>query len=93
MKKKKPPVNISEVLANRSEYSANLIARTDLAVQIVEIIKQSGWTQTESARRCGVAQPRINYLLRGHIHHFSLDALVNIAAALGHKVRVEIKAA
>jgi len=90
MKKKKKPVNISEVIANRTAYPANLIARTDLAIQIIDIVKQNGWRQAEAARLCGVAQPRINYLLRGHIHYFSLDALVNIATALGQKVRVEI---
>jgi predicted XRE-type DNA-binding protein len=90
MKKPKKPINLSDVIANRSTYPANLIARTDLAVKIIDTIKQNGWRQVEAARICGVAQPRINYLLRGHIHFFSLDALVNIATALGHKVRVEI---
>jgi predicted XRE-type DNA-binding protein len=90
MNKPKKPVNISEIIANRANYPANLIARTDLAVQLIDIIKQNGWRQAEAARLCGVAQPRINYLLRGHIHFFSLDALVNIASALGHKVQVEI---
>jgi predicted XRE-type DNA-binding protein len=40
-----------------------------------------------------VTQPRINDLLRGRIARFSLDALVNIAAALGRKVRVSLEAA
>ena len=44
----------------------------------------------ESATRCGVTQPRINDLLRGRIARFSLDALVNIAAALGRKVTVKL---
>jgi predicted XRE-type DNA-binding protein len=35
----------------------------------------------------------MNDLLRGRIVNFSLDALVNMAAALGRKVRVEIEAA
>jgi predicted XRE-type DNA-binding protein len=38
-----------------------------------------------------VTQPRINDLLRGRIARFSLDALVNIAAALGRKVRVSFE--
>ncbi|MBI4754085.1 MAG: XRE family transcriptional regulator [Betaproteobacteria bacterium] len=51
----------------------------------------SGWTQAEAARRCGVSQPRVNDLLRGRISRFSLDALVNIAAALGRRVHVELE--
>jgi predicted XRE-type DNA-binding protein len=38
-------------------------------------------------------QPRINDLLCGRISRFSLDALVNIAAALGQRVRIELEAA
>jgi predicted XRE-type DNA-binding protein len=38
-----------------------------------------------------VTQPRINDLLRGRVSRFSLDALVNIATALGCRVRVGIR--
>ena len=58
--------------------------------EIEAIIKQNGWKQAEAAKRCGVTQPRINDLLRGRIARFSLDALVNIASALGRKVRVSL---
>jgi predicted XRE-type DNA-binding protein len=40
-----------------------------------------------------VAQPRINDLLRGRVSRFSLDALVNIATAMGRKVHFELQAA
>lgn len=59
--------------------------------QIEVIVRTNGWTQAEAAKRCGVAQPRINDLLRGRIARFSLDALVNIAAALGQNVRVTLE--
>ena len=49
--------------------------------------------RAEAAKRCGVTQPRINDLLRGRVSRFSLDALVNIATALGWRVRVDIEAA
>jgi predicted XRE-type DNA-binding protein len=61
--------------------------------EIETIIKRNGWTQKEAAKRCGVTQPRINDLLRGRISRFSIDALVNIAAALGRKVKVQLEAA
>ena len=48
--------------------------------------------QTEAARRCGVTQPRMNDLLRGRVSRFSLDALVNIAAAIGRAVHIELQA-
>jgi predicted XRE-type DNA-binding protein len=58
--------------------------------QITRLIEQKEWLQVEAAERCGVSQPRINDLLRGRAKRFSLDALVNIAAALGRKVTLTI---
>ena len=51
--------------------------------KITALIQDNGWTQLEAAKRCSVPQPRINELLRGRISRLSLDALVNIALALG----------
>jgi predicted XRE-type DNA-binding protein len=40
-------------------------------------------TQETAAARLGITRPRLNDLLRGKISKFSLDALVNLAAAAG----------
>jgi predicted XRE-type DNA-binding protein len=56
-------------------------------------LKKHGWTQSEAAIRCGVTQPRIDDLLRGRVSRFSLDALVNIATALGCRSRIDLDAA
>ncbi|HEY5056763.1 MAG TPA: XRE family transcriptional regulator [Acidobacteriaceae bacterium] len=85
--------NVWDALCDTPEEAANLTARSDLMIQIGQIIKKGGWTQAEAARHCGVTQPRINDLLRGRIDKFSLDALVNIATALGRKVRITLRAA
>jgi predicted XRE-type DNA-binding protein len=61
--------------------------------QIAALIQAEGWKQVEAGERCGVTQPRINDLLRGRVSRFSLDALVNIATALGRKVNLELEAA
>lgn len=82
--------NVWDALADTPEEAANLTLRSDLMDEIEAILKKNGWTQAEAAKRCGVTQPRINDLLRGRIARFSLDALVNIAAALGRKVRVSL---
>jgi predicted XRE-type DNA-binding protein len=86
-------VNIWDALADTPEEAANLTLRSDLMMKIEKIVKENGWTQAEAAKRCGVSQPRINDLLRGRISRFSLDALVNIAAALDRKVKVRLEAA
>jgi predicted XRE-type DNA-binding protein len=85
--------NVWDALADSPEEAANLTMRSELMIQVAEIIEKNGWTQAEAAKRCGVSQPRINDLLRGRISRFSLDALVNIAAALGRRVKVRLEAA
>jgi len=85
--------NVWDAIADSPEEAANLDARSELMDQIEALIKKNMWTQAEAARRCGVSQPRINDLLRGRISRFSLDALVNIAAALGRKVKIRLEAA
>jgi phage-related protein/predicted XRE-type DNA-binding protein len=85
--------SVWDALADTPEQAANLRARAELMQKIAEIVQESGWTQTEAAARCGVTQPRISDLLRGRVSRFSLDALVNIATAIGRRVHVELEAA
>jgi predicted XRE-type DNA-binding protein len=84
--------SVWDALADTPEQAANLQARADLMRQIAELIQAEGWKQVEAADRCGVTQPRINDLLRGRVSRFSLDALVNIATALGRRVSLELEA-
>ncbi|WP_342240250.1 helix-turn-helix domain-containing protein [Inquilinus sp. OTU3971] len=85
--------SVWDAIADTPEEAANLRTRAELMMKIAEIISEKGWTQAEAAARCGVTQPRINDLLRGRVSRFSLDALVNIATALGRRVHVELDAA
>lgn len=81
--------SVWDALADTPEQAASLRVRSALMQQITKVIETSGWTQMEAGAKCGVTQPRMNDLLRGRIARFSLDALVNIAAALGRTVQVE----
>ena len=85
--------SVWDAIADTPEEAANLRVRSELMEQIAAIVKESGWTQAEAAARCGLTQPRINDLLRGRIARFSLDALVNMASALGRRVHVALEAA
>ena len=85
--------NVWDALADTPQEAANLKVRSELMGQIAAFVRERGWTQVEAARRCGVTQPRLNDLLRGRLSRFSLDALVNIAAALGCRVHVGLEAA
>lgn len=85
--------SVWDAIADTPEQAANLQARAELMQQIAAIIKANNWKQADAAEHCGLTQPRINDLLRGRISNFSLDALVNIAVALGQRVHVTLEAA
>ncbi len=86
-------ISVWDAISDTPEEAANLRVRSELMGKITAFVEQNGWTQLEAAKRCGITQPRINDLLRGRISRFSLDALVNIAAALGQRVHVVFEAA
>ena len=85
--------SVWEALGFSAQETANLEARSALMRQIESIVKNAGWTQAAAAKHCGVSQPRLNDLLRGKVNKFSIDALVNMAGALGCRVSIELKAA
>jgi predicted XRE-type DNA-binding protein len=89
--KVKTYASVWDAIADSPEEAANLRLRSALMQQIARIIERKEWTQAEAASRCGISQPRVNDLLRGRIARFSLDALVNVAAALGRKVTVKLE--
>lgn len=70
-------------IADTPGQAANLRARAELMQKIAKRLKRHEWTQAEAAKRCGVTQPGINDLKRSRVSRFSLDALVNVATALG----------
>ena len=92
MSKLKSYASVWDAIADTPEQAGNLRARAELMQKIAARLKKHDWTQAEAASRCGVTQPRINDL-RGRVSRFSLDALVNIATALGCRVRVDLDAA
>lgn len=93
MTKAEPYASVWDALADTPEQAANLRARAELMQQISAIVKENGWTQAEAANQCGITQPRMNDLLRGRVSRFSLDALVNVATAIGRRVHFELEVA
>lgn len=77
-------------LADTPEQAANLGVRSDLMRKIVAIVTARGWTRVDAAKQCGVTQSRMDDLIKGRVSHFSLDALVNIATAIGQRVHVRL---
>lgn len=85
--------SVWDALSDTPEEAANMRLRADLMHQVADLVRAQGWTQAEAASRCAISQPRMNDLLRGRISCFSLDALVNIATALGQRVQIRMAVA
>lgn len=85
--------SVWDAIADTPGEAANLRAKAELMRKLVTIVQSQKWTQAEAAKHCGITQPRLNDMLRGRMSRFSLDALVNIAAALGQQVHIRLQAA
>ncbi len=87
--------SVFDALADTPAEAANMTARADLLLAIRERVKAwqatGGLTQEEAASRLGLTRPRLNDLMRGKLDKFSLDALVNIAAAAGFRLHIELE--
>jgi predicted XRE-type DNA-binding protein len=75
-----------------SAEAANLKIRADLMIEIERLIKRRKLTQGAAAKLLGVTQPRISDLVRGKIHLFSIDTLVDMLTRAGARVRVNVHA-
>jgi predicted XRE-type DNA-binding protein len=64
--------------------------RALLADAIVEYLKILPLSQAQAAERLGIAQPRVNLLMRGQGASFSLDMLANLATRLGLTVHMNV---
>lgn len=69
-----------------------LSIQSGLALALEQEIKARKWTQVEAAHALGVAQPRINDLLRGRLARFSIDALIEYLARIGVQVQIKTTA-
>jgi predicted XRE-type DNA-binding protein len=71
--------------------AAHLLIRSDLMLQLSDLIAERGLTQRAAAKVLGVTQPRISDLVRGRVELFSIDTLVEMLTRLGVDVTVKTK--
>ena len=60
-----------------------LLAKTDLAHAIRQLIRALGVSPRAAARASGVAQPDLSNVYRGRLDGFSIDRLCRLLTALG----------
>jgi predicted XRE-type DNA-binding protein len=83
--------SVFDALGDNPAEAANMTARADILLAIRERVRTWDLPQETAASRLGLTRPRLNDLLRGKLDKFSLDALVNIAAAAGLKLHIQIE--
>lgn len=66
--------------------------RANLISDLRLYIENNKLTQSEAAKRLGIAQSRVSDLVRGKWEKFSLEMLITLEARLGRTVRVEFAA-
>lgn len=81
--------NVWDALLDSPEEAKNLQLRSQLMMICNEIVKSWSISQKEAAKRLNITQPRLNDLLNGKIHKFSIDALVNVLS--NAKMDIDIK--
>jgi predicted XRE-type DNA-binding protein len=80
--------NVFADLGFPGEEAENLRIRARFMGELRDLV--SGMTQAEAAKRLKVLQPRVSDLTRGKIGLFTIDALVNMLAHAGVKLRVSL---
>lgn len=83
--------NVFDALADTPAEAANMKARAELLSAVKARVSKWGLPQEAAAARLGITRPRLNDLMRGKLGKFSLDALVNLAAAAGLSLRIRIE--
>ena len=68
----------------------NMKLRSRLMLALRDHIAGEGLNQAAAAKLFGVTQPRVSDLLRGKIDLFSLDTLVNMLAAAGLHIELQV---
>jgi len=83
--------NVFRDLGFRREEAEHLLVRADLMIQVQKLIASRRLKQRDAAKLLRVSQPRVSGLVRGRIDLFSADALIDMLARLGARVRLSVK--
>lgn len=83
-------VSVWDAIEDTPQQAASMRARSELMMNLTEVIRERGMTQGDAAELFGVTQPRMSDLMRGKINLFSLDTLIDMAATAGMSPTVKV---
>ena len=82
--------SVWDAITDTPQETASMKARSKLMMALSDTISQRQLRQKDAAALFGVTQPRISDLLRGKIHLFSLDMLMDMASTAGMSPEVSV---
>ena len=80
--------NVFRDLGFPADKAEHLLVRADLMIRLEKELASRDLKQSQAAKLLGISQPRVSGLLRGRVELFSADALIDMLARLGVKVRL-----
>ena len=83
--------NVFRDLGFSEQEAEHLVLRADLLIQIQKVVTARRLTQAQLAMLLHVTQPRVSDLLRGRLHLFSIETLIDMLGGLGVQVRLVVK--
>lgn len=97
MKTKKPRATAGNTRSNvfrdvglSASQAERMRVRAELLAALQATLRAKKLRQVEAAAWLGIRQPRVSQLLQGRIDLFSSDALVELLARAGKRVRVQL---
>lgn len=68
-----------------------LLARAKLLHKVGTLIKNSGLSQQEVAKKLGITQSKVSMLVTGRLTQFSTDSLLHYLSILGCEIEIHVK--
>src|ERR1700738_2020645 len=84
--------NVFRDLGFSAQEAEHLVIRADLLIQIQKVVTARRLKQAQLAKLLLVSPPRVSDLLRGRLHLFSIETLIDMLGRLGVQVRLVVKA-
>ncbi|WP_455286001.1 helix-turn-helix domain-containing protein [Cupriavidus necator] len=82
--------SVWDAIEDTPAEAENMKLRSELMIALKRHISRAELTQDAAAKLFGVTQPRVSDLMRGKIERFSLDVLINMAAAAGMHIEMRV---
>lgn len=73
------------------EHPEEELAKAQLILQIVRLVRARGLTQTAAAQVLALPQPKVSLLLRGRMAGFSTDRLIRLLNRLDQDVEIVVR--